>query len=1185
MTRMQGLRAALALLCALWAAPAAQAWAEAPLTDGRRLAVRASYGCAIEQQGRLGCFGYHESALGPTPAGRYLSVAISPVWNSACALRSDGEAVCWAKSAMGQLSPPPGPWRSLAMASREACGLRPDGQMLCWGEGGGPYAPPSGPFLALSIANAHGCAIRNDGTLQCWKRYGNDELGAPPPGRFSQVAVSDYHACGLRSDGRVLCWGQALHGNTDAPVAGDFIGLSVGLYNGCALRTDGTAQCWGSRWDWNSETGYSPLESPQGTFTELASGEFRACGRRPDGAFACWGETIEGARENPYGAPPAHVAVGGGEACVLNTDGDVGCFGNSPAMRPPPGRYLRLSLGDVSGCGLLLDGSARCWGESLGPSPIATLTEVSVGEAHACGLQADAGVICWGDNTAGQLDAPPGEYRTVIAGDRYSCALGTEGTVTCWGDDPLVAGVPVGSGFRTLLGSDSVICASRETGPAKCWGEGGAWLAQVVDAGRPVVALGRHFGCYLLDGGLACEADGGQNVPDFLSGAVLIAAAGDTLCIVDALRVVECGGDIEFERQYTTLRIGMGTVAAGAAHTCNVASDGLVDCWGDNASGQRIAPPFRARGLSVEVDHACTIAPDGAVRCWGDDSRGGNQPPAGLVARVVDVGQFNGCAVRNHGDVACWGWNTNGQGTPPAGTFHQVVTGLNHSCGLRDDNTLACWGYGADGQTAAPAGAFIALGAGERHSCAIDAAGGLRCWGLDSEGQATPPADTTYRALSSGAFHNCAIRSNGTLACWGRNDRGQSTPPQGRFSSVSAGTVHSCAVRDDGQRQCWGDNSAGQSPNLAMGPDALPRGERNQRYEARLSAIGSAGYTPRATAFRVVSGTLPSGVELDAAGLLQGWPQAEGAYDFVVEVRDVNGFSAQRAYRIQIGVPRDTAPPLLELVATGPMGDNGWFVGDVDIRWLYDSPQSGIDATSGCEDRVVIEDTTHLVLQCTVGTRGGAARSDSRTLKRDATPPRIRTSLRSAIPEAGGWYRTPVEAVYICEDAASGIALPCPVPDTRSADGTHVFPIRSTRDNAGNIGTSPGISVRIDMTRPQLTATMPPAQLFVGATHDFQLSATDALSGIASQSCTPVNTVTPTASAPGSVPRVATCTAIDHAGNIASVTSVYEVVPQARRIGGAGQPVRQDTPVSKQVRRTPPQPAHRGAKPATPRAR
>lgn len=1187
MSRMYGWKAALALLCALWAGPFAQALAEVPFADGRRLVLKGHYGCAIEQEGRLGCFGYHESALGPAPEGRYRSVSVASGWlgDSACAVRSDGEAVCWAKSAEDRLSPPPGPWRSLSVGFREACGLRPDGQMVCWGQGG-PLAPPSGPFLALSISSfGHGCAIRPDATLQCWKRDGNDPLGPPPAGRFSQVAVAEYHACGLRSDGRVLCWGEALHGNTDAPTTGGFIDVSVGRYNGCALRADGTVACWGSRY--GAVNFLDPMESPQGTFTELATGETRACGRRFDGLVACWGDPVEGALQSPYGSPLAHLAVGGGEACVLNTDGDVDCFGDAPAMRPPPGRYLRLSLGDASGCGLLLDGSARCWGASLGPVPTATLTEVSVGEVHACGVKADAGVVCWGDNVAGQLDVPPGEYRAVLAGDRYSCALSTEGTVTCWGDDPLVAGVPVGGGFRSLLGSDGVICASRETGPAKCWGEGGTWLSRIMDAGAPVVALGSYFACYLQYDGMICEGDYGQTIPGYLSiDSLIAAAAGGTLCIVEGLHMISCGGDIAFfERPYATMRIGTGVVAAGAAHTCNLASDGLIDCWGDNAHDQRAAPALRAHTLSAEADLTCGIATDGGVRCWGDGIRSGNQPLADLLARDVDVGQYNGCAVRDNGEAACWGWNVNGQGTPPAGAFHRVATGLNHSCGLRDDNTLACWGYGADGQTAAPAGAFIAVDVGERHGCAIAADGGLRCWGLDAEGQSAPPAGSTYRALSSGAFHNCAIRSDGALACWGRNDHGQATPPTGRYASVSAGKVHSCAVRDDGARVCWGSDAAGQSPSLAIGPDALPRGERGQPYEARLVATGSVGYAPRATKFRRVSGALPAGITLDTDGLLHGWPQADGASDIVVEARDVNGFSAQRAYRLQIGMPKDTAPPLLELVVTGPQGDDGWYIGDVDIRWLYEGQQSGIDYMSGCENFVLDQDTVYRFLQCTVGTRGGGARAVSRTLKRDATPPRIREWLDPEAPNAEGWFNTPVSVFYDCLDLTSGEVGNCPQAGALSVEGVHVFPTQSIRDRAGNVANTPTTPIRIDMTRPQLTATMPPAQLFVGATHDFQASATDALSGVRSVGCTPVDTSTPSASGPGPGTREATCTAVDRAGNSTSVRSVYEVVPQARRTGGAGQSVPRNTPISKQVRRAPPQPINRGVKPAAPRAR
>jgi len=657
------------------------------------------------------------------------------------------------------------------------------------------------------------------------------------------------------------------------------------------------------------------MESPEGEFTDIASGGHLSCGRKPDGTAYCWGYDWFWDRVfDPRGAALKDIVVGGGEACALDDDGEAHCTGNVPSMRPTPGRYAQLSLGDSSGCGVLYGGGVNCWGAALGATPAAPMTRVSVGEAHACGVRTDGAVVCWGDNRYGQADAPPGRYLTVAAGDRYTCAIASGGTVECWGQDPLVSGVPVGGGFRTLVASANVVCASPESeyDPSQCWGDDTPWLASSTGyRDIHVAALGDHFVCYQSWGYVFCKGDTAHGVPEFSDEHhIAVAAAGDRACAIALDNVIDCS-DEPSERRLNTMRIGTGAIAAGAAHTCNQNSSGILDCWGDNARGQRDAPQAHARAFSANGDHACAIADANTLRCWGDVSRGDLLPLPGVAVRDVDVGQYYGCAVRGDGGIACWGWNVNGQGTPPAGAFRRVATGLNHSCGLRDDNTLACWGYGADGQTAAPAGEFIAVDVGERHSCAITADGGLRCWGMDSEGQSAPPMDgrATYRGLSTGAFHNCAVRTDGTLLCWGRNSQGQSAPPLGRFASVSAGVVHSCAVRDDGVRLCWGDNGSGQQPSMAIGPETLPRGEINGSYEARLAVTGSAGYVPPAVAFRVVSGALPLGIDLDTDGQLHGWPQVDGASDFVVEARDAIGFSGHHAYRIQIGSPKDVVMP------------------------------------------------------------------------------------------------------------------------------------------------------------------------------------------------------------------------------------------------------------------------------------
>lgn len=1164
----------IGLLLALLPWPAVSLHAEmrdASLGGAQRLSVGDGYACAIDGHARLNCWGRSASQFGAPPEGHFVSVALGEATN--CAVRSDGEAVCWSRSPDALATPPPGPWRSLAVGWREACGLRPDGRLQCWGEESdvAASATVSGRYISVSISLLNGCAIRIDGTLQCWSKNTPGYLDNPPPGRFLHVRVSEYHACALRADGRVLCWGPGLYGSNDAPEGDGFVDVSVGYSHGCALHEHGRVVCWGGQW---TEAG-TAVVAPEGEFTEIASSFAYNCGRKADGTAQCWdADPYDGWPRSANGPMLSSVAVGGGEACALDTDGEAHCAGNIPSMQPPPGRYSQLSLGSTSGCGLLHDGSATCWGASLGPTPAGAMSKISVGGAHACGIQVDGAMVCWGDDSFGQIDAPQGVYLAVVAGDRYSCAITVAETISCWGQDDLVSGVPVGAGFRTLVVSDKVVCASREFGPSLCWGDGATWLWRIEQIWYPVAAVGDSFACWIVNQNAFCEGDATHEVPGFSAdNFIAIAAAGDRACAIDTNRLV-CGGSERSEQHFDTMRIGTGSVSAGRTHTCNADSGGLIDCWGGNAVGQRESPQIRARALDASADHACATGAWNMLRCWGDDSRGGNLPPPGLATRSVDLGQYNGCAVRSDGSPFCWGWNVNGQSTPPGGAFRSIATGLNHSCGLRDDSTLACWGYGADGQTDAPAGEFLTVDVGERHSCAIAVDGELQCWGMNGEGQANPhdPAGTTYRALSTGSFHNCAIRSDGTLMCWGRNDQGQSTPPQGRFASVSAGVTHSCAVRDDGARICWGSNASGQAPTVALGPDDLPRGDRDVPYESRLLMTGSAGYEPRSPKFRLVSGTLPPWVELDESGFLRGLPQSVGGFDFVVEARDANGFIASRAYRLQIGPSLDATPPQIDVSITGPLGDNGWFNGDVHIRWVYDDPESGIVDVYGCDNIVVTEDFSLGTIGCVVTNRGGGTHSESRQFKRDATPPEIR-EYRYPAPNAEGWSKAPVTVGYDCWDLTSGLASACPQGGIAYGEGVQTFQVQSVRDNAGNIAYTPTTPVKIDWTSPQLSATMPPAQLTVGATHDFHLSATDALSGIASQGCTPINTSTPSASDPTG-PRVATCTAIDHAGNIASLSAAYEVVPSLRRISGS----------SPQSRRTQ-QSVHRNLKPAKPGAR
>ena len=130
------------------------------------------------------------------------------------------------------------------------------------------------------------------------------------------------------------------------------------------------------------------------------------------------------------------------------------------------------------------------------------------------------------------------------------------------------------------------------------------------------------------------------------------------------------------------------SVSAGSSDTCAVMTDGTVWCWGndglgalgDGTSGPLQLVPVRvelelgARAVSAGYTHTCALATDGSVWCWGDDSEGevdgvpeacdAARCPSPLPTRVsglpsgvvaITAGYFWSCALEHDGTVWCWG--------------------------------------------------------------------------------------------------------------------------------------------------------------------------------------------------------------------------------------------------------------------------------------------------------------------------------------------------------------------------------------------------------------------------------------------------------------------------------------------------------------------------------------------------
>lgn len=330
----------------------------------------------------------------------------------------------------------------------------------------------------------------------------------------------------------------------------------------------------------------------------------------------------------------------------------------------------RLTTGIYWTCGVLLNGSAKCWGQNdkgqLGdgtttnrstPVPVPGLTNVvdmSAGYDHTCALLSGGTVSCWGGNASGQLG---------------------DGTTTSRSIAAPVSGITSAVGIST--GYDTS-CAVLAGGSVRCWGAN--WNGQLGDGTQgntrllPVTVVG-------------------------LTDAVEVAGGSDHVCALRASERVVCWGDgVQGQLGILSLQSlnkpgadvaglsGATMISAEREHTCALLRDRTVRCWGSNSFGQigdgtttkrtsavavNLLPP--AVRVTAGYDFTCAVLTDGTQRCWGWNAFGqlGNGSTASSAVPVpvsalsgviaASSGGLHECALLSGGGARCWGYNGYGE--------------------------------------------------------------------------------------------------------------------------------------------------------------------------------------------------------------------------------------------------------------------------------------------------------------------------------------------------------------------------------------------------------------------------------------------------------------------------------------------------------------------------------------------
>jgi alpha-tubulin suppressor-like RCC1 family protein len=292
-------------------------------------------------------------------------------------------------------------------------------------------------------------------------------------------------------------------------------------------------------------------------------------------------------------------------------------------------------------------------------------------------------------------------------------------------------------------------------------------------------------------------------------------------------------------------------VQAGASHSCALAANGTVRCWGDNTWGQlgqsttipRLTTPTEVPGLAgvsqmaLGAQHTCALMSDSTVRCWGVNNVGqtGTGSPSDFLASPTAVTGLSGVL--------------------------QLAAGHDHTCARLADGSARCWGRNSEMQlgdgtdtdrprpTHVPDVAGVTdIALGTSHTCMVDTSGAPRCWGGNQAGQVIPggydqepypvaPLFGVGRATSValGYYHTCARMTDGTAKCWGSNENGQlgGGRPDSEHElaqvtgmttavEIDCGANHSCARLENGVVSCWGSNSAGQLGDGTLQEGAVP---------------------------------------------------------------------------------------------------------------------------------------------------------------------------------------------------------------------------------------------------------------------------------------------------------------------------------------------------------------------------
>lgn len=259
-------------------------------------------------------------------------------------------------------------------------------------------------------------------------------------------------------------------------------------------------------------------------------------------------------------------------------------------------------------------------------------------------------------------------------------------------------------------------------------------------------------------------------------------------------------------------------IDAGSYHSCGIATDEQLYCWGYNGDGQlgipagpgKVYPSLvpnvqRFRSVSGGRYHTCGVTLSGGIICWGQNRDNRSLPGDPVSFQAVQAGLLHTCGLNMSREIWCWGANGEGQvGQPSWTTVPGIRTNGPTPAGSR---LIALQGFKANQWL--PYGTVVTQAAFLGGSRIV-----VRDVQADASGLVTVEVDapTTTGPMpdSSSVGVDLATAKPGVLE--------ELSYVGDMYKTVTTGGLHTCGIKEDGTAWCWGFNAEGQ-----LGTGGVPR--------------------------------------------------------------------------------------------------------------------------------------------------------------------------------------------------------------------------------------------------------------------------------------------------------------------------------------------------------------------------